>query len=114
MSKIINSSDNINEKLLPIKCEEKSLIVVKPKVNSIMIIGDNSELIVCIAKKLSIALIGTISIAYIVILTLIATSVFYVSNLKNGLIQKRSFYQWNECFSIIERGSYKCIELRIK
>ena len=95
MSKKINSSVKINEKLLPIKCEEKSLVIVKPKEKGLWILCDNKELIKNVVKKLSIALIGTISIMYIVILTLVATSVFYVSNLKNGLIQKRGFYKWN-------------------
>ena len=82
--------------LLPVKSEEKSLVVVEQKEKSLAVVADyNKELMIKVAKKLSIALIGTISIAYIVILTLVATSVFYVSNLRNGLIQKRSLYKWN-------------------
>lgn len=95
MSKEMNFSTKINEKLLPIKCEEKSLVVIEKREKGILITEASKELIISIAKKLSIALIGTISIMYIVLLTLIATSVFYVSNLRNGLIQKRSFYKWN-------------------
>lgn len=95
MSNIKNADVKINEKLLPIKSEEKHLVVVEPKEKSLFVLNNNKELIINIAKKLSIALISTISIAYIVLLTLVATSVFYVSNLRNGLIQKRSFYKWN-------------------
>ena len=95
MSKEMNSSTKINEKLLPIKCEEKSLAVIEKREKGILITKAPKELIINIAKKLSIALIGTISIMYVVLLTLIATSVFYVSNLRNGLIQKRGFYKWN-------------------
>ena len=92
MSKI----ETVEEKnrLLPVKCEEKGLMVVKPKEKGIIVFENNRELIKNVAKKMSIALIGTTSIAYIVILTLVATSVFYVSNLTNGLIQKRCFYKW--------------------
>lgn len=93
MSKIKNADIKVEENLLPIKCEEKSLVVIEQKERGLFVICDNKELIINIAKKLSIALIGTISIVYIVILTLIATSVFYVSNLKNGLIQKRGLYK---------------------
>ena len=95
MSKKMNTSVKINEKLLPIKNEEKSLIVIEKKNKGILVVENSKELIINIAKKMSIALIGTISIMYIVVLTLVATSVFYVSNLRNGLIQKRSFYKWN-------------------
>lgn len=95
MSKKKNVNVKIDEKSLPLKSEEKSLIVIEPKVKNLLLIDSNKELIINVVKKLSIALIGTISIVYIVILILVATSVFYVSNLKNGLIQKRSLCKWN-------------------
>lgn len=90
MSKIVTIEEK--NKLLPVKCEEKWLIVVNPKERGILSFPNNNKLIKRVAKKMSIALIGTISIAYIAVLTLVATSVFYVSNLRNGLIQKRSIY----------------------
>lgn len=98
MSKI----ETVEEKnrLLPVKCEEKGLTVVKPKEKRIVIFLNNRKSIKNVAKKMSIALIGTISVAYIVILTLVATSVFYVSNLTNGLIQKRSLYKWYKCITV--------------
>ena len=37
---------------------------------------------------MSLALIGTISVAYIALMVIVATSIFYVSHLQNGLIQK--------------------------
>lgn len=101
MSKKKNINKKFDEKLLPIKCEEKSLVVLESKEKGLLVINNSKELIMNVAKKLSIALIGTISIMYIVILTLVATSVFYVSNLKNGLIQKRSLCKWNKCSSFI-------------
>ena len=97
MSEIKTVEVKVEEKsLVPVKSEEKSLVVVEQNKNGLLAtIDNNKELIIKVAKRLSIALIGTISIVYIVILTLVATSVFYVSNLRNGLIQKRSLYKWN-------------------
>ena len=97
MSEIKTVEVKVEEKsLVPVKSEEKSLVVVEQNKNGpLATIDNNKELIIKVAKRLSIALIGTISIVYIVILTLVATSVFYVSNLRNGLIQKRSLYKWN-------------------
>ena len=95
MSKVKRLNEKVEANLLPVKCEEKSLVVIPKKEKGLLLKDNNKELIINIVKKLSIALIGTISIAYIVVLTLVATSVFYVSNLRNGLIQKRSLYKWN-------------------
>lgn len=99
MSKIETVEIKVEEEcLLPIKCEEKALILVEHKEKELVPFDDiNKDLIIKVAKKMSIALISTISIVYLVILTLVATSVFYVSNLTNGLIQKRCLYKWNKC-----------------
>ena len=97
MSEIKTVEVKVEEKsLVPVKSEEKSLVVVEQNKNGpLATIDNNKELIIKVAKRLSIALIGTISIVYIVILTLVATSVFYVSNLRNKLKKKRSLYKWN-------------------
>lgn len=80
-----NNSIQKNQK----KNEEKeqlALIVVNQ--NRGLISNLNKEILKKVAKKLSLAVIGTISIAYIFGMIFVATSVFYVSHLQNGLIQR--------------------------
>lgn len=76
--------------LVPVKKEEKSLVVVYKKKLGLANIYDK-DIFKKVAKKVSLALIGTISIAYVALMLLVATSIFYVSHLKNGLIQNGVF-----------------------
>ena len=76
--------------LVPVRPEEKALIVVEPKVSEIAVVYKH-EMFEKIAKKVSLAVIGTISVAYILMIMIAATSVFYITHLKNGLIQKGVF-----------------------
>lgn len=73
--------------LVPIKQQEKSLVVVEKKKLQIATIYQK-EVFKKIVKGMSLALIGTISVAYIALMVIVATSIFYVSHLQNGLIQK--------------------------
>lgn len=80
------NKDN-NNNLLPIKSESKALVVVKPKKLD-LVINFDKNIFSKVIKGMSLALIGTISIAYIALMIVVATSIFYVSHLRNGLIQK--------------------------
>lgn len=70
-----------------VKKEQTSLVVVDKKKLSLAVIKEN-EIFKNVVKKMSLALISTISIAYILGIIFIATSVFYISHLQNGLIQR--------------------------
>ena len=72
------------------KKQELGLVVVDKKKLSLATITNN-EIVKKVVKKVSLALIGTISIAYIALMVLVATCIFYVSHLQNGLIQKGVF-----------------------
>ncbi len=87
MSEKVKIKKKKNTSLLPIKKQEKSLVVVEKKKLQIATIC-NRRVFKKVVKTLSLALIGTLSIAYIALMALVATSVFYVSHLQNGLIQK--------------------------
>lgn len=82
--------------LVPVKKEEKALVVIQKKKLDIDVIHAK-KVFKKVVKTLSLAFIGTISVAYILLMTLIATSVFYVSHLQNGLIQKGVYINRNEC-----------------
>ena len=91
MSKRVKSKKKKkNAKVAPIQKEEKSLVVVDKKKLGIAVIREK-EVFKKVVKGVSLALIGTISVAYILLMALVATSVFYVSHLQNGLIQKGVF-----------------------
>lgn len=66
--------------------EQMALVVVNQNRN--LIANSSKEILKKVAKKLSLAVIGTLSIAYILGMIFVATSVFYVSHLQNGLIQR--------------------------
>lgn len=74
----------------PAKKEETALVVVKKKKLDLDIIREK-EVFRKTVKTLSLAFIGTIVIAYIALMVLVATSIFYVSHLQNGLIQQGVF-----------------------
>ena len=91
MSKRVkNKKKKKNTNLAPVKKEEKSLVVVDRKKLGMTVIREK-EVFKKVVKGVSLALIGTISVAYILLMTLVATSIFYVSHLQNGLIQKGVF-----------------------
>lgn len=91
MSKRVKSKKKKkNAKVAPIQKEEKSLVVVDKKKLGIAVIREK-EVFKKVVKGVSLALIGTISVAYILLMALVATSIFYVSHLQNGLIQKGVF-----------------------
>lgn len=73
-------------KMVPSKTEEKALVKVEKRKLALTII-ENRKLLKSIAKKISIAVICVIAVLYIGLMGLISTSVFYVSHLKNDLIQ---------------------------
>ncbi len=67
--------------------EEKALVLVeKEKLKLAKIF--RKEIIQEVVKKVSLAIIGTMSIACVSMIVIAITSIFYVSHLKNGLIQK--------------------------
>lgn len=91
MSKRVkNKKKKKNTNLAPVKKEEKSLVVVDRKKLGMAVIREK-EVFKKVVKGVSLALIGTISVAYILLMALVATSIFYVSHLQNGLIQKGVF-----------------------
>ena len=73
--------------LLPVKKEEKALVVVEKKKMAMATIFQK-EVFKKVAKRVSLALIGTAGVAYIGLMVIVATSIFYVSHLQNGFIQK--------------------------
>ena len=81
-----------NTNSVPVRNKTKALVVVEKKKMAVATIF-KKEVFQEVVKKVSLALIGTASIAYIALMVIVATSVFYVSHLKNGLIQKRCFCQ---------------------
>lgn len=87
MSKKVKIKKKKNTSLVPVESQEKSLVVVEKKKLQIATIC-NKKVFKKVVKGLSLALIGTLSVAYIALMALVATSVFYVSHLQNGLIQK--------------------------
>ncbi len=76
--------------LLPVKKEQNAWIVVKKKKLDIAVFREKESLKKAV-KTLSLVVIVMIIIAYIALLALVATSIFYVSHLQNGLIQKGVF-----------------------
>lgn len=96
-----------NAKVSTVKKEELGLVVVdKKKLNLAMI--REKEVFKKIVKKVSLALIGTISIAYIGLMILVATSIFYVSHLQNGLIQKGVFVNGIEMSNLSYEEALNC------
>lgn len=79
-----------NKSLLPVEKKQNALIVVKEKKLDIAIFREK-EAFKKAVKTLSLAVIVAIIIAYIALMALVATSIFYVSHLQNGLIQKGVF-----------------------
>ena len=75
---------------MPVKEQEKSLIVIDKKKLGLAKLWDKN-MYKKVAKSVSLVLIGAISVAYILLMALVATSIFYVANLENGLIQKGVF-----------------------
>lgn len=84
------------EALLPVKKEQNALIVVKKKKLDIAVFREKESLKKAV-KTLSLAVIMMIIMTYIALLVLVATSIFYVSHLQNGLIQKGVFVARNKC-----------------
>lgn len=72
------------------KKEELSLVVIKPKQTSLLVIPSR-EIIAKSINKIKIAIISTFIIVYIILILIIATSIFYVSNLNSGKIQNGIF-----------------------
>lgn len=109
MSKRVKSKKKKkNAKVAPIQKEEKSLVVVDKKKLGIAVIREK-EVFKKVVKGVSLALIGTISVAYILLMALVATSVFYVSHLQNGLIQKGVFVNGINVSDLSRRrGFWKC------
>lgn len=73
--------------LVPVKRQEKALVIVEKKKMGLATIC-KKEAFQKVIKSVSIALIGTALIAYIGLMVIVATSIFYVSHLENGFIQK--------------------------
>lgn len=73
--------------LVPVKKQETALVVVEKKKLDLDI-NRPKKIFEKVVKKLSLALISTMSIAYVFGLIIVATSVFYISHLQNGLIQR--------------------------
>jgi len=73
--------------LLPIKKESQELIVVDREKFKLSKIYDK-KVFKKTVKTVSLALIGTVSVLYIVLMVTAVTSIFYVSHLQDGLIQK--------------------------
>lgn len=90
MSKKVKKRKKQNNKKMQTKKEETSLVVVDRKKLAIANIY-KKEVFKKVVKGIGIAAIGAISIAYIMLMVLVATSIFYVSHLKNGLIQRGVF-----------------------
>ncbi len=90
MSKKAKIKKKKNTSLIPVKKQETSLVVVEKKKMSLANIC-HKKVFKKVVKTMSLALLGTISIAYILLMILVATSIFYVSHLQNGLIQKGVF-----------------------
>lgn len=93
-SKRVKVKEKKETSLVPIKNKEKALVVIEKKEQAIATIF-KKEVFKEIVKKVSLALIGTASIAYITLMVIVATSIFYVSHLKNGLIQKGVYVNRN-------------------
>lgn len=72
--------------LLPVKDKEKALVIVEKKKLSMTTIF-RKEVFQEVVKKVSLAVMGTMSIACISVIIISLTSVFYVAHLRNGLIQ---------------------------
>lgn len=96
-----------NANVPPIKKEELGLVVVDKKKLNLATIREK-EVFKKIVKKVSLALIGTISIAYIGLMILVATSIFYVSHLQNGLIQKGIFINGIEMSNLSYEEALNC------
>lgn len=93
MAKKVKKKNKKNTKAVACKTpkkQEMGLVVVDKKKLCLATIADK-EVIKKVVKKVSLVLIGTISIAYIALMVLVATSIFYVSHLQNGLIQNGVF-----------------------
>lgn len=73
--------------LLPVEKEQNALVVVKKKKLDIAVFREKERLKKAV-KTLSLAVMIGLVIAYVVLMVLVATSIFYVSHLQNGLIQK--------------------------
>ena len=76
--------------LVPVKKEKKALIVVDKKKLGLANIS-KKEVFEEVVKNVSFAMIATILLGYIALMVIVATSIFYVSHLNNGLIQKGVF-----------------------
>ncbi len=92
--------------LVPVKEQEKSLVVVKKEKFALAKIWDK-EVFKKVAKSVSLVLIGVILVAYILLMALVATSVFYVTNLENGLIQKGVFVDGIDVSNLTRRRGFK-------
>lgn len=79
-------------KVVPLEKQEKSLVVVEKKQTGLAVIPDRS-LIKNIVKKVSLGLVVALAVLYIMLMALVATSVFYMWNLQNGLIQNGVFVE---------------------
>ena len=89
--KVKTRKKNIEKvKVTPVKKEQLALVAVDKKKLSLATIAEN-EVFKEVAKGISFGVIGGIFITYIILMVLVATSIFYVSHLKNGLIQSGVF-----------------------
>lgn len=96
-----------NANVSTMKKEELSLVVVDKKKLNLAKIREK-EVFQKIVKKVSLAFIVTILIAYIGLMILVATSIFYVSHLKNGLIQKGVFVNGIEMSNLSYEEALNC------
>ena len=81
---------NENNSLLPVEKKQNALMVVKKKKLDIAVFCEKESFKEAV-KTLSLAVIVVIMIAYVALMALVATSIFYVSHLQNGFIQKGVF-----------------------
>ncbi len=84
------TTKNENNSLLPVEKKQNALMVVKKKKLDIAVFCEKESFKKAV-KTLSLTVIVVIMIAYVALMALVATSIFYVSHLQNGFIQKGVF-----------------------
>lgn len=98
-SKKVKVKKKKKNNVVPVKKEKKALIVINRKKLSMAKIF-RGKIIGEVVKKVSIAVLMMGLIAYITLMVIVATSIFYVSHLNNGLIQKGVNINRNRCFKL--------------